>query len=123
MPTQQDATIRDLHVDGNFLLKGVAVVTPKEKQKVRIGTIAPGVIVAPVGPLKQTEVIFPPRVADGQVMFISFTQNVDNVVFTNAKFANGSSLGPKVKAGDSIALFYNEASDKWYKLTGGTNST
>jgi len=112
---------QDMNIAGNLMLKGVAVVSPKDKQKVRIGAIAPGVIVAPNGPLKEVTIIFPVNVGDGQVMFLSFTQDVDNLVFTNAKFANGSTLGPKVKAGDTITLFYHEATNKWFKLAGGNN--
>jgi|SRR6478609_1363870 len=112
--------VNHLTVGGNLTLKGVAVVNPKVGNKIKIGTIAPGVIVAPKGPLDEVTIIFPSKTTDGQVMFISFTQDVKNVIFTNAKFANGSVLGPTVKAGDSITLFYHGKTDKWYKLSGGS---
>lgn len=108
----------DLHVGGNIVLKGVAVVTPLSGNKIKLGSIAPGVIIAPKNSLTELEVLFPSNVTDGQLLFISFTQDVEKVVFKNAKFANKSQLGPSVKAGDSITLFYNENSDKWYKLMG-----
>lgn len=118
--TSNSFDVKNLAIGGNLILKGVAVVTPKTANKVMIGTIAPGVIVAPSAPLDEVTLMFPKKVNDGQVMFLSFTQDVKKVNFTNAKFANGSLLGPSVKAGDSITLFYNEKTDKWYKLSGGS---
>ena len=113
-------SVNNLTVGGNLLLKGVAVVNPKGGNKVKVGSIAPGVIIAPMAPLDEVTIIFPSVVKDGQVMFISFTQDVKNVIFTNATFANGSIIGPSVKAGDSITLFYHAKTDKWYKLSGGS---
>lgn len=113
----------ELSINGNFVLRGVAVVSPKSGNKVKIGAIGHGVIVAPNGPLNDVTVIFPEKAIDGQIMFISFTQDVKKVTFTNGNFANKSTLGPVVKAGDSITLFYHEATGKWYKLAGGSSST
>lgn len=120
--TASSVSTSDLNVSGNFVLKGVAVVSPKSGNRIKIGAIAPGIIVAPMGPLEEVTVIFPQKVTDGQVMFISFTQNVKKVSFSNGKFAANSTIGPAVKGGDSITLFYHGASDKWYKLAGGTSS-
>lgn len=115
-----DVSASDLHLHGNLVLKGVAVVNPKSSQKVKIGTISPGVIIAPKTPLKEVDIIFPKSVTDGQIMFLSFTQDIGTVNFVNAKFANKSSLS-SVKAGDTLTLFYHEGTDKWYKLSGGSS--
>lgn len=117
--TSNSFDVKNLAVTGNLILKGVTVVTPKTANKIKIGTLA-GVIIAPRTALDQVTIMFPQKKTDGQVMFLSFTQDVKSVTFTNAKFANGSLLGPSVKAGDSITLFYNAEMDKWYKLSGGS---
>jgi hypothetical protein len=118
--TSNSFDVKHLAVGGNLILKGIAVIKPKTANKVKIGTIAPGVIVAPQGPLDEVTLVFPKKVVDGQVMFLSFTQDIKNVLFTNANFANGSLIGPSVKAGDSIALIYNAETNKWYKFSGGS---
>jgi hypothetical protein len=110
--------VKDISVGGNLFLKGVAVVNPNSTNKVKIGTIAPGVIVAPKAPINEVTLLFPKRVHDGQVMFLSFTQDIRKILYTNAKFAHGSKLD-SVKAGDSIMIFYHAQTDKWYKLSGG----
>ena len=120
MASNNELNVNNLSLGGNLLLKGVAVVNPKTANKVKIGTIAPGVIVAPKAPLDEVTMMFPMNVQDGQVMFLSFTQDVKKVNYTNANFANGSILGPSVQAGDSITLFYHAKTDKWYKLSGGS---
>lgn len=118
--SSNDFNVNHLHVSGNMVLKGVAIVSPKPGNKIRIGTVAPGVIIAPSGPLSEVTLLFPKNVADGQVMYLSFTQDVGNLIYSGANFANGSQLGPKVKAGDSITLLYDKKTDKWYKLAGGS---
>jgi hypothetical protein len=106
----------ELQITGNFVLKGVVVVTPKSGNRIKIGTVSPGVIIAPNGPLHDVTIIFPEQVSDGQIMFISFTQDVKRVHFTNGNFANKATLGPSVSAGDSITLFYHGDTGKWFKL-------
>jgi len=101
-------------------MEGVAVVTPRNRNVVKVGTISPGVIVAPQSPLDEVTIIFPQSPTDGQIMFLSFTQPINSVHFTNASFANGSLLGPSVKAGDSITLFFNAKTGKWFRLSGGS---
>jgi hypothetical protein len=110
----------DLNVAGNLSLKGVAVVVPKSGNRIKIGTISPGLIVAPFTKLEEVDIIFPEKPVDGQIMFISFTQDVKKVTFSNSNFANKSTLGPVVKAGDSITLFFHSGTNKWYKLAGGS---
>src|SRR5690349_16586932 len=103
----------DLNVNGNFVMKGVVVVSPRSGNKIKIGAIGHGVIVAPNGPLNDVTVVFPEHPKDGQVMFISFTQDVRRVTFANGNFANKSTLGPVVKGGDSITLFFHGQTNKW----------
>lgn len=110
----------ELNVGGNFVLKGVTVQSPTSSTKVVIGAVSPGVIIAPKQPLNDVRIVFPKHVTDGQVMFVSFTQDVKKCTFTNANFANKSTLGPTIKAGDSITLFYHAQTDKWYKLSGSS---
>lgn len=109
-----------LNVSGNFVLKGVTIVTPLSGHKIKVGAIGTGVIIAPTTSLDEVTVLFPQNSVDGQIMFISFTQDVKNVIFANAVFANAS-LMKTAKAGDSITLFFNQESNKWYKL-GGSRS-
>ena len=118
----QNASLQHLHVSGNLFLKGVKVVSPLNGQNVslNIETGSPGIIVAPSSPIdSNVNIVFPNLVSDGQLLFISFTQDMQNVTFSNANFANKSVLGPIVSAGDSVMLFYNGASSKWYKISGG----
>ncbi len=119
--TASTVSTSDLNVTGSFVLKGVIIASPKSGTKAVVGAVSPGVIIAPHGPLTDCRIIFPERVTDGQVMFISFTQDCKKCIFSNGNFANKSVLGPVVKAGDSITLFYHGATDKWYKLAGGTS--
>lgn len=112
-----------LDVSGSLALKGITVVSPQSGTAVKINLVAPGVIVAPSGGLTEATLVFPSQPLDGQIVFISFTQNVGKVIFTNGKFANASTLGPVVSAGDSIVLYYNGDTSKWYKLSGTSSST
>ena len=117
--TASAVTTNSLQIGGNFLLKGISVVSPKAGSTVTLGLASPGVIIAPTGSLAAATLVFPSHPQDGQVMYISFSQDVGKLSFTNGKFANTSLLGPSAAAGDSITLFYHEASGKWYKLSGG----
>lgn len=112
--------IKHLNLGGNLILKGLAVVNPKNQNKVMIGTIAPGVIIAPKQPLDEVTLLFPKNVQDGQVMYLSFTQDVAKIIFSGANFANASTIA-KAKAGDNLALVYHEKSNKWYKFSGSNN--
>ncbi len=119
----QNLSANDVRVHENFLLKGIIVVSPKGGNKIQMGAISPGVIVAPSTPLNELTIIFPIHPEDGQVMFLSFTQDIKKVIFVNGNFANQSTLGPTVKAGDSIMLFFHSKTNKWYKVLGTTNTT
>lgn len=112
-----------LQVGGSFVLKGISIVSPKPGTVVKVGLAAPGVIIAPSGSLTEATLIFPSRPVDGQIMYISFTQDVGKLTFTNGKFANTSLLGPSAKAGDNITLYFDEKTGKWYKLAGNTHTT
>lgn len=109
----------DVHVNSVLLMKGIQVETPANNNETTILLHGGGAIIAPVSPRKKIILAFP-RSADGHVMFISFTQDIDCVVFTNGNFANQSTIGPQVKAGDSITLFYHQKADKWFKIGGST---
>ena len=115
----------DLNVAGKFVLKGVSVFSPRNSKRVKIPIMSPGMILAPYGPLEEAVFIFPESeiVADGTVMYITVLQDIKKVSFTNGNFANMSQLGPYVKAGDSITLFYHKPSDKWYKLAGSNSNS
>ena len=113
----------DISVTGNLLMKGVTVITPEKGTYVKIGLLSPGAIIAPLTALDQVTLMFPEHSTDGQLMFISFTQDVKQVFFTNSNFANASVLGPNVKAGDNVCLFYHGKTGKWYKLFGYTSGT
>ncbi len=107
-----------IDIGGSLSLKGITVVSPASGSNVKISVAAPGVIVAPSGGLSDVALQFPSNPSDGQVIFVSFTQDAAKVTFTNGKFANASVLGPVVSAGDSILIFYNGETGKWYKLSG-----
>lgn len=113
----------NLDVTGSLNLKGITVVSPPSGSSVKLTLSAPGVIVAPSGGLAEVTLEFPAQPEDGQVMFVSFTQDVAKVKFVSGKFANVSTLGPLVSAGDSILLFYNSETGKWYKLSGSNKQT
>ncbi len=116
-------TTNALDIGGSLSLKGITVVSPASGSSVNISVATPGVIVAPSGGLAEVNLQFPANPVDGQVVFVSFTQDAAKVSFTNGKFANASVLGPAVSAGDSILVFFNGETGKWYKLSGSSKTT
>ncbi|RKO94848.1 hypothetical protein BDK51DRAFT_34353 [Blyttiomyces helicus] len=112
---------KDLNVFGAWVLKGINVVSPTTETYLIVNAAPPGVIIAPTSPLQEVVVKFPQNCADSTIIFVSFTQDVQNVVFSDGKFANKASIGPFVTAGDSITLFYNKSSNKWFKLSGSSS--
>jgi hypothetical protein len=117
----QNVSTNNLKIGGGLVLAGMNVFSGTNiGKKIKVPCIPPGVIVAPFKPLEQATIVFPETNRDGQIMFISFTQDVGKVAFENGNFANQSSF-TSAKAGDSITLFYNEPSNKWYKLAGGSS--
>jgi hypothetical protein len=118
--TANAVSTNNLQVGGNFNLTGITVVSPKPGSSVTLGLASPGIIVAPAGSLTAATLVFPSHPVNGQVMYISFSQDVGKLTFANGKFANTSLLGPSASAGDSITLFYHADTAKWYKLAGGT---
>jgi len=99
------------------LLTGVSVFNPNNGDTINIGDS--GVVISPLGPLSGTlEVAFPESPQDGQVVHISFTQDVGNVYFTGGRFAAKSALSGKVLGGTTLTLFYHGGTNKWYKLSG-----
>ena len=100
-----------------LLLSGISVSSPSNGDTVTISDNACGVIIAPKGPLVgSVNLVFPQNPQDSQVLLISFTQDVQNLVIQDVIFANKSNPSGNIKAGDSVMLYYDMSSKKWYKL-------
>lgn len=109
--------LTNLTLSGDCLFKGVKVESPKSGDIVDIGT--QGLIVAPSGSLSKLTIAMPSSAQDGQVLYLSFTQDVELCEFLSLiQFSNKSLLGPVIKAGDCITLMYNKERNKWFKLCG-----
>ena len=96
-------------------MKGLTVSSPPSGSSVKVNLVSPGVIIAPSGPLAEVTLIFPTTATDGQIMSITFTQDVAKLTFTNSNFAHMSVIGPAVHAGDGVTLVFHGETNKWYR--------
>lgn len=116
-------TTHDLNVSGNVNLKGIKILTPKvASTPTKILIASPGCIIAPSTTLSDLTLIFPSKPNDGQIIYLSFTQDIKKVQFENGNFANKSTLGGNIIAGDTLQLLYNQESNKWYKIGGSSTA-
>ena len=103
-------------VNNVFSLQGVGIESPRSGDTVQVGS--QGLIVAPVDTLGSLVVKMPDSAIDGQVLYLSFSQDIKKVSFVSTlNMANKSSV-TFVHAGDTLSLIFNEKLNKWFKLSG-----
>jgi hypothetical protein len=114
--TAQKANLTDACFEQKIVYNGVSFESPLSGSQVESGS--QGLVVCPGGTLSKLTVNFPHSPLHGQVLTLSFTQNVVNLVLsTTHGFAHKSNL-TSAKAGNSQTFIFNSSNNKWFKFGG-----
>jgi len=111
-----DSSLQKASISGPLHLNGVQIKSPESGDCVY--ACGQGLIVAPKSTLGSLCICMPKAPCHGQVLYLSFTQDIKNISYKSpVSFANKSQLACAA-AGDNITLIYNQEYNKWFKLTG-----